>query len=153
MDIRGLGYERVKQLLDEKLVADLGDLYTLKAAQLESLERFAEQSAKQLIAAIEASKARPLGTLLFGIGIRHVGKNVAQLLARHFHDLDSLAKATVDEVESVPGIGRIIAEAVVEFFADERTKGLVERLRKAGVNFTEPDVVDKLVQQHKRGAG
>ncbi|HEX7918271.1 MAG TPA: BRCT domain-containing protein, partial [Gemmatimonadales bacterium] len=65
-----------------------------------------------------------------------------QLLARHFHDLDSLAQASVEEIESVPGIGRIIAEAVVEFFADERTKKLVERLRKAGVNFTEPDVVD-----------
>lgn len=142
MDIRGLGYERVKQLIDEKLVTDLGDLYDLQAAQLEGLERFAEQSAKQLVAAIEASKARPLGTLLFGIGIRHVGKNVAQLLARHFHDLDSLARASVEEIESVPGIGRTIAEAVAEFFADARTTRLVERLRKAGVNFTEPDVVD-----------
>ena len=142
MDIRGLGYERVKQLLDQGLVQDLADLYDLTAAQLAELERFAEQSATQLVAAIAASKARPLGTLLFGIGIRHVGKNVAQLLARHFHDLDALARASADEIESVPGIGRIIAEAVVEFFADPRTRTLVERLRRAGLNFSEPDVVD-----------
>ena len=143
MDIRGLGYERVKQLLDEKLVADIGDLYALRAEQLEELERFAEQSARQLVAAIEASKERPLATLLFGIGIRHVGKNVAQLLARQFHTLDALAAADADEIEAVPGIGRIIAEAVAEFFRDPRSHTLVAKLRKAKVNFEEPEVVDR----------
>lgn len=143
MDIRGLGYERVKQLIDEGLVQDVGSLYALKAEQLEELERFAEQSAKQLMTAIAKSKEQPLATLLFGIGVRHVGKNVAQLLARQFHTLDALAAASVDEIEAVPGIGRIIAEAVVEFFADPKTKDLVKRLRAAGVNFTEPETIDR----------
>jgi DNA ligase (NAD+) len=143
MDIRGLGYERVKQLIDEKLVTDLGDLYTLRVDQLVTLERFADQSAKQLVAAIEASKARPLATLLFGIGICHVGKNIAQLLARQFHTLDALAGASAAEIESVPGIGHVIAEAVAEFFHEAKTQKLVERLRAVGVNFTEPEVVDR----------
>ena len=142
MDIRGLGYERVRQLIDAALVTDVGGLFTLTTAQLEQLDRFAEQSARQLVAAIAAAKTRPLSSLLFGIGVRHVGKNVAQLLARNFHTLDALAAATVAEIEAVPGIGRVIAEAVAEFFAEPKTKRLVERLRKAGVNFTEPETVD-----------
>ncbi|MBW8772507.1 MAG: NAD-dependent DNA ligase LigA, partial [Gemmatimonadetes bacterium] len=142
MDIRGLGYERVKQLIDEKLVADLGDLYALKAGRLEELERFAAQSAKQLVAAIETSKSRPLSTLLFGLGIRHVGKNVAQLLARNFHDLDSLSKGSADEIEAVPGVGHVIAEEVSRYFGDPKTKALVEKRRAVGVNFSEPDTVD-----------
>lgn len=143
MEIRGLGYERVKQFLDAGLIRDVGSLYALQTEQLVALDRFADQSAAQLIAAIDKSKGQPFATLLFGIGIRHVGKTVAQLLARQFHDLDSLARASVDEIESVPGVGRVIAEAVVEFFADERTRDLVERLRAAGVNFTEPETVDR----------
>jgi DNA ligase (NAD+) len=142
MDIRGLGYERVKQLIDEKLVADLGDLYSLKVERLVELERFATQSAKQLVAAIEVSKTRPLSTLLFGLGIRHVGKNVAQLLARNFHDLDSLARASADAIEAVPGLGHVIAEEVARHFDDPKTKALIEKLRMAGVNFAEPDTVD-----------
>jgi DNA ligase (NAD+) len=142
MDIRGLGYERVKQLIDEKLVADLGDLYALKAERLVELERFAAQSAKQLVAAIEVSKSRPLSTLLFGLGIRHVGKNVAQLLARNFHDLDSLARASADAIEAVPGVGHVIAEEVARYFDDPKTQALIDKLRSAGVNFAEPDTVD-----------
>jgi DNA ligase (NAD+) len=143
MDIRGLGYERVKQLIDNGLVTDVSSLFTLTTTQLEGLERFAEQSAKQLVAAIETAKSRPLATLLFAIGIRHVGKNVAQLLARQFHTLDALAAASAEEIEAVPGVGHVIAEAVAEFFREEKTKGLVARLRAAGVNFVEPEVVDR----------
>ncbi|MGH2709565.1 MAG: NAD-dependent DNA ligase LigA, partial [Actinomycetota bacterium] len=80
MDIRGLGYERVRQFLDEKLIENVADLYDLTADQLIELERFATQSAEQLVAAITASKERPLSSLLFGLGIRHVGKTVAVLL-------------------------------------------------------------------------
>jgi DNA ligase (NAD+) len=143
MDIRGLGYERVKQLIDTGLVQDVASLYALTTAQLEGLDRFAEQSAKQLVAAIEASKRRPLSTLLFAIGIRHVGKNVAQLLARQFHTLDALAAASAAEIEAVPGIGHVIAEAVAEFFQEKKTQDLVGRLRAHGVNFVEPETVDR----------
>ena len=142
MDIRGLGYERVRQLLDSALVTDLAGLYALKAEDLEKLDRFAEQSAKQLVAAIAASKQRPLSTLLFALGVRHVGKNVAQLLARNFHDLNALAAATAAEIEAVPGVGHIIAEEVAKHFGDPKARKLIDKLRKAGVNFTEPDTVD-----------
>lgn len=142
MDIRGLGYERVAQLIEAGLVTDVASLYTLTAPALMELDRFAEQSSAQLVGAIEASKRRPLATLLHGLGIRHVGKGIAQLLARRFSTLDLLAAASVQEIEAVPGVGRTIAEAVHQFFREEDTRALIERLRGAGVNFAEPDAVD-----------
>jgi DNA ligase (NAD+) len=141
MDIRGLGYERVRQLLDTGLIRDVADLYSLTAAQLVELDRFAEQSADQLVKAIDASRAQPLSLLLFGIGIRHVGKTVAQTLARRFGTMDALMHATEEQINDVPGIGGAIAEAVVSFFHDAHNRSLVGRLAKAGVNFAEPHAV------------
>ena len=141
MDIRGLGYERVRQLLDEGLIRDVADLYELTAERLVQLERFAAQSANQLVAAIEASKARPLSLLLFGLGIRHVGKTVAQLLARRFGTMEALAGATLAEVEAVPGVGPTIAAAVVEFFGMDASRLLLTRLAASGVAMTEPRAV------------
>lgn len=138
MDIRGLGYERVRQLLAAGLIQNVADLYDLTVEQLVKLERFAEQSAGQLVKAIEASKQQPLSVLLFALGIRHVGKTVAQLLARRFRSLDALMRASEQEINDVPGIGSAIAEAVVHFFAEERNRELIERLRRAGLTFTEP---------------
>ena len=142
MDIRGLGYERVKLLLDERLIRDVADLYRLTPAQLETLEGFAAQSAKQLVAAIAASRERPLSSFLFGIGIRHVGKSNAQLLARRFPSLDRLAAASVGEIEAVPGVGAAIAQAVADFFGHAGTRDLLARLRDAGVDPIEADTVD-----------
>jgi DNA ligase (NAD+) len=141
MDIRGLGYERVRQLLQEGLIHDVADLYDLDVARLVRLERFAEQSASQLVQAIAASKERPLSLLLFGLGIRHVGYTVAQLLARRFGSMDALMKATEAGINDVPGIGSAIAEAVVHFFGENRNRELIERLRRAGLQFTEPTAV------------
>ena len=138
MDVRGLGYERVRQLLEENLVRNAADLYGLTADQLLKLEGYAAKSAEQLVAAIAASRERPLSLLLFGLGIRHVGKTVAQLLARHFGTMDALRSASADDVGAVSGIGPTIAEAVTGFFHDERNQKLLERLRDAGVNFAEP---------------
>jgi DNA ligase (NAD+) len=143
MDIRGLGYERVRQLLDAGLIHDVADLYHLEVEELVRLDRFAEQSASQLVAAIAASKVRPLSTLLFGLGIRHVGSTVAQLLARRFGSMDALMTATEVEINDVPGIGGAIAEAVVHFFGERRNRTLIERLRKAGLTFTEPAAVQE----------
>ncbi|MFN0178954.1 MAG: NAD-dependent DNA ligase LigA [Gemmatimonadales bacterium] len=139
MDIRGLGYERVRQLLDAGLIRDVSDLYGLTTAQLTELDRFAEQSASQLVAGIEASKERPLSSLLFGLGIRHVGKNIAQLLARRFPRLADLRVATEDSLANVPGVGPTIAAAVVEFFAYGDNAELVDRLVAAGVSTDEPN--------------
>jgi DNA ligase (NAD+) len=141
MDIRGLGYERVRQLLQEGLIHDVADLYDLDVARLVRLERFAEQSASQLVQAIAVSKERPLSLLLFGLGIRHVGYAVAQLLARRFGSMDALMKATEAGINDVPGIGSAIAEAVVHFFGENRNRELIERLRRAGLQFTEPTAV------------
>lgn len=141
MDIRGLGYERVRQLLDEGLIRDVADLYDLTAERLVGLERFAAQSAKQLVAGINASRARPLSLLLFGLGIRHVGKTVAQLLARRFGTMEALSRATLPEVEAVPGVGPTIAAAVVEFFGLDASQLLLTRLAASGVAMTEPRAV------------
>ncbi len=138
MDVRGLGYERVRQLLDTHLIANVADLYDLTADQLVELDRFAEQSAGQLVAAIATSRERPLSTLVFGLGIRHVGKTVAQLLARRFGTMEALMKADEAAINDVPGVGSAIAEAVVAFFAEKRNQDLIARLRKAGLTFTEP---------------
>jgi DNA ligase (NAD+) len=138
MDIRGLGYERVRQLLDQGLIHDVADLYELTAPQLMELERFAKQSAEQLVAAIDTSRQRPLSSLLFGLGIRHVGKTVAQLLARRFGTMGALMDASVEAINDVPGVGGAIAEAVVGFFGEPRNRRLIERLERAGLTFTEP---------------
>jgi DNA ligase (NAD+) len=140
MDIRGLGYERVRQLLDEGLIRDVADLYQLRSEQLAELERFARQSADQLVAAIEASRSRPLSSLLFGLGIRHVGKTVAVLLARRFGSLRALMEASEEAINAVPGVGPTIASAVVAFFAEPRNVTLVGRLEHSGLTFTEPGV-------------
>ncbi len=141
MDIRGLGYERVRQLLEAKLIENVADLYDLSVDQLTGLERFAEQSGSQLVAAIQASKSRPLAVLLFGLGVRHVGKTVAQILARRFGSMEALASATRQEIEAVPGVGPIIAEAVEEYFHTVSNRRLIARLTKAGLTMTEATAV------------
>jgi DNA ligase (NAD+) len=138
MDIRGLGYERVRQLLDEKLIENVADLYDLTDDQLVELERFATKSAEQLVAGITASKERPLSSLLFGLGIRHVGKTVAVLLARKYGSMKKLMAAAEGGIGDVPGIGPTIGEAVTAFFAEERNRLLVERLEQAGLTLKEP---------------
>jgi len=139
MDIRGLGYERVRQLLDAGLIGDVADLYELRADQLIELERFAEQSAALLVEGIANARTRPLSTLLFGLGIHHVGKTVAVLLAKRFGTMAALRDASVEALNAVPGVGPIIAEAVHHFFRTPRNRHLVERLEALGLGMTEPD--------------
>jgi len=142
MDIRGLGPERVKALLDAKLIKDVADLYELTTMQLLTLEGFAEKSAQQLVAAIQASQQQPLSTLLFALGIRHVGVQGARLLARHFGTMKALAKASADEINKIRGIGPAIAEAVAGFFVEPKNRKLVERLEKLGLNMKEPEATE-----------
>ncbi|MBA2457994.1 MAG: NAD-dependent DNA ligase LigA, partial [Gemmatimonadales bacterium] len=138
MDIRGLGYERVRQLLDVGLIRDVADLYELSADGLVELDRFAKQSAEQLVSAIDASRARPLSSLLFGLGVRHVGKTVAVLLARRFGTMHALMAANEEDINAVPGVGPTIAAAATAFFQEPRNRKLIQRLEKFGVNFKEP---------------
>ena len=138
MDIRGLGPERVKALLDAGFIKDVADLYEITPMQLLTLEGFAEKSAQQLVDAIEASKRQPLSTLIFALGIRHVGAQGAKLLARHFGTMKALAKASADEINQIRGVGPAIAEAVAGFFAEPKNRKLLERLEKLGLNMKEP---------------
>ena len=138
MDVRGLQYKRIAQLIEAGLVHDMADLYALTVQQLVSLDRFAGKSAEQLVAAINESRSRPLSRLLNGLGVRHVGEGAAQLLARHFGSLDGLMSASVEDVERVRGIGDVIARSVVEYFSEPNTGKLMERLRKAGLTLVEP---------------
>jgi DNA ligase (NAD+) len=141
MDIRGLSYARIEQLVKEELVRDPGDLYTLTREQLLELEGYADKGADALIRAIQASKSQPLNRLLNALGIRHVGAIAAQLLAQHFGTLDALMAATADDILNVRGIGATIAHGVVAYFADPGGQRLIEKLRRSGVNFTEPRAV------------
>ncbi|MGH7651293.1 MAG: NAD-dependent DNA ligase LigA [Gemmatimonadaceae bacterium] len=141
MDIRGLSYARIQQLVEEGLVRDPGDLYALTKDQLLALEGYAEKGAEGLIAAIDASRTQPLSRLLHALGIRHVGSIAAQLLAQHFGTLDAIIAATADDILNVRGIGATIANGVVAYFSDPAGRKLVEKLRSRGVNFTEPRAV------------
>jgi DNA ligase (NAD+) len=138
MDIRGLSYARIEQLIGASLVHDVADLYVLTADQLTTLDRFAEKSAENLVVAIAASRAQPLSRLLFGLGIRHVGQTAAQLLARQFGDLPSLAAATADDILALRGVGDTIARAVVAYFHDASARALLGKLERVGVNLGEP---------------
>jgi DNA ligase (NAD+) len=138
MDIRGLSYARIEQLIAVGLVHDAADVFSLTAEQLVPLDRFGEKSAENLVAAIQDAKSRPLSRLLNGLGIRHVGSAAAQLLARRFGDLKDLAEASAKEIACVRGIGDTIARSVRSYFDNETTKRLIVKLRTAGVNMTEP---------------
>ncbi|MEO7367249.1 MAG: NAD-dependent DNA ligase LigA [Gemmatimonadaceae bacterium] len=141
MDIRGLSYSRIEQLIGAGLVTDAADIYSLRRDELLALEGYAEKGTDGLLAAIEASRSQPLSRLLGALGIRHVGSIAAQLLARHFGTLDAVASASIDDIGSVRGLGPIIADGVVKYFHDPAARNLVEKLRKRGVSFVEPTQV------------
>jgi DNA ligase (NAD+) len=135
MDIEGLGEKRVMQLTAAGLLADPGDIYALTYEGLMGLEGFADISARNLLDAIETSKTRPLPNLLIGLSIRHLGGRGAEVLAEAFGSLDRILDASEEEMAVTPGVGPVIARSVHDFFALERNRAVVEKLRAAGVNF------------------
>jgi len=137
MDIEGLGESWIQALIENKLVSDYGDLYFLQKKDLLKLERMGEKSAQNLLDAIEASKTRPLDRLIFALGIRHVGTNVAEILADHFGSIEKLKNASEEELSRIEGIGPIIAESVVQFFSQPQNLQVLEKLKKAGVQMEE----------------
>ncbi len=136
MEIETLGERTAALLVEKGLVRDVADLYTLTKEDLLQLEGFADKKAENLLAAIEASKDRPLERLLTGLGIRYVGGVVAEILARHFGSVDALAQASQEELEQIEGIGPRIAQAVVQWFRRPRHREIIEKLRRAGVRLT-----------------
>ncbi len=141
MDIEGLGEERVNQFVNAGLLTDAADVYSLTVDALVPLERIGDRSAQLLVAAIDASRSRPLAKLLVGLGIRHVGPSAAVALARELGDLDAIANAAEENLAVVPGVGGVIAQSVQAFFAIDRNRELIEKLRAAGVNFEGPERV------------
>jgi len=138
MDIRGLGERTIQLLLEMGLVRDFADLYHLGELDLLRLDGFAELSARNLVRAIAESRGRPLSRLLFGLGIRHVGAQAAQILARRFGTMDALLEASEADFAAIHGIGATTAGALAAYLAEPRNRELIERLRAAGVNMTEP---------------
>ncbi len=134
MDIDGLGEKIVQQLIEAGLVRDVADLYALRRDDLLALEGFAEKKADNLLAAIAASKQRPLDRLIVALGIRHVGSVAAEALAAHFGSLDKLLKAGEAELTALDGIGPTIAASIVEWSSHPRHRALVEKLKRARVN-------------------
>lgn len=133
MDISGLGRKMVEQLVDHQLITTPADLYTLEASDLASIERTGDLSISNLLKGIEASTSRPFAKVLFGLGIRHVGKTAAETLAQAYPNIDALMSATADELEALPDIGPIAADALVTYFKNPTTQHVVAQLREAGV--------------------
>ena len=134
MDIDHLGESTVDKLLDENMVENVADLYDLTKEDILKLEGFKEKSAQNLIDSINKSKKQDLSRLIYGLGIRHVGKYAAQLLASHFSSIDKLAEATEEQLKEIDGLGEKSAEAIATFFTSEENMNLINRLKKYGVN-------------------
>jgi len=139
MDIRGIGESQSAMLLREGLVKNVADLYYLKEKreQLLKLERMAEKSVDNLLHAIDKSKKTPLARLIFALGIRHVGEEMAEILAKEFHSLNALANASRERLVSISTIGPKIADSIVAFFRQEENKKIIKRLEEAGVQLKE----------------
>ena len=137
MDIEGLGDKLVDQLVDRELVRTPADVYGLSLETLAGLERMAEKSAANLLAAIETSKATTLARFIFALGIRNVGETTAKDLAKHFGSLDNLIAATEAELLAVRDVGPIVAQSIIQFFAETHNLDVVNKLRAAGVYWTE----------------
>ncbi len=134
MDIEGLGYKIVEQLIEKGLISNIADIYDLKLEDIASLKKNGKKFAQNLIDAIEESKNRDLSNLITALGIRHVGKKLAKVLARKYKTLDNLMSADVEELASKDDIGEVIAQSIHTFFNEEQTIDLINRLKSAGIN-------------------
>lgn len=133
MDIEGLGPSVVDSLLAYGLVKDPADFYTLRAEELQQIERMGEKRAANLVAAAADSRGRGLAKLLFALGIRFLGAKGAELLTAKYHTIDAVMAASVEDLQETDGIGKVIAQSVYDYFRDERSLELVEKLKRAGV--------------------
>ena len=137
MDVEGLGDKLVEQLVDNAIVKTPADLYKLGLLAMANLERMAEKSAANILAAIEKSKTTTLARFIFALGIRNVGEATAKDLARHFGNLDAVMTASIERLQQVPDIGPIVAASIARFFAEAHNIEVIEQLRAAGVNWAE----------------
>jgi DNA ligase (NAD+) len=135
MDIEGLGYKTIMQFIEAGWLEDIADIYEkLEPERIAELEGWGEISIRNLFAAIEGSKQRSLGNFLTALGIPHVGATTAHYLAGEVGSVDKLLSMSAEDLEALDGIGPIVARAIADFFADERNRGVIDRLRAAGVD-------------------
>ena len=134
MDIDGLGPAIVEQLLNENLITNIADLYKLEVADIEKLDRQGKKSAQNLINAIDKSKNNSLDKLLFGLGIRHIGKKAGQVIAEKYNDIDEIINANVDELANINEVGPKMAESIVKYFNSKQVLDTIEKLKEFGVN-------------------
>jgi DNA ligase (NAD+) len=137
MDIEGLGERLVDQLVDSALVETPADVYSLKVEQLADLERMGRKSAENLVVALEKSKRTTLERFIYALGIRNVGESTARDLARHFGSLDRLLEADITALEQVPDVGPVVARSIRGFFDEKHNRGVIRKLRDAGVSCKE----------------
>jgi DNA ligase (NAD+) len=137
MDIDGIGERIAGALIENGLVKDAADLYYLTKEQLLTMDGIEEKSAGNLLSAIDESKERPLGRVIFALGIRHVGAEIADIIADHFGSIHALSQTTGEELTQIPSIGPKIAESIVAFFQKEGNRSIIERLERAGVTLKE----------------
>ncbi|MBS1186018.1 MAG: ligA [Burkholderiaceae bacterium] len=141
MDIEGLGDQLIEQLVDKNLVATAADLYRLELPALAGLDRMADKSAQNVLNALEQSKSTTLARFLYSLGIRHVGESTAKTLASHFGRLEALTKATVEELQTVPDVGPVVAQSIRQYLSDPLSLSMIEQLRSAGIVWAEGEPV------------
>ncbi|NNF56584.1 MAG: NAD-dependent DNA ligase LigA [Acidimicrobiales bacterium] len=142
MDIDGFGYKLVARFIEEGLINDIGDIYFIDWDRVLQMDRIGETTVANLQASIEATKTRPLASLLVGLGVRHLGPSAAEALAKNFGHLDRIVEATPEEMAAIDGVGPKIAEVVAEYFRSDVAKALNDKFRAAGLNLEGPAVVD-----------
>lgn len=135
MNIMGLGPSVVSALFESHVIRDVADLYTLSEGDLMGLEKVGQKSAEKLLASIDSSRENSVERLLFGLGIRHVGAKAARILAEHFGNLERLATSSESEIAEIPGVGRVLAQSIVDYFATDGARALMTELSLSGVNF------------------
>jgi len=144
MNIDGLGPETVDLFYQKGLIHSVADLYALRANDIAGLERMGAKSAVKIIRGIQASKEVPFERVLFALGIRFVGETAAKKLAKAFHDIDQLASADMEKLQSIDEIGEKIAQSVIGYFGNEANKELVERLKAIGLQFAQNEEIQEM---------
>ncbi|MGB5539609.1 MAG: NAD-dependent DNA ligase LigA, partial [Gammaproteobacteria bacterium] len=135
MDIEGLGDKLVEQLVETKLIDNVSDLYALTVEQLAGLERMAEKSAANLVAALDRSRTTTLERFIYALGIREVGESTAQILARECGDLEPLMHADLETLQAIHDIGPVVAQRIVDFFAEQHNRDVIDKLIEAGIHW------------------
>ena len=151
LDIEGLGDKLVEQLVERELIHSPADLYSLTADTLAELERMGQKSAQNLVDALEKSKRTTLAQFLYALGIREVGEATAQSLANYFGTLEALLSADETQLQQVPDVGPVVAQHIHAFFQEAHNREIIERLRQAGIRWSEQTMSTATAVRHLEG--